>query len=369
MRDSAAKTYYVITLQGDRGPYCRADLQEAAQAGEVQREDQVRSAFGRPLGTVAQVLSTPASDRAPVGRSKTPPARPVVDSQAQPASRPWLVPLVIALVVLVLVGLLMALRKQDETPWLPPQDTPQPAPQAAQQPTSEPLRPPDTPIPVSPAVSNGDVLPGLAEAKNYRVLYDLDLRRLGSKISYKTDNSSRTKDGFDRVAFLVELSTKHGPRTYLWAAMDAFTSDPRRLGIPTVESKAFFQTAVTNLQVRSNVPGVQTGDFPTGGNIEFWPSQYSGKRSPQQAGGSDEIYDFNDTPGLGADGKVVAGYGCMQVHNGALKQTLFAINHWSEGKKADIGIGNAPGLQTDWTFQANADSYSAARLRVLIKPR
>lgn len=367
MRDSAAKTIFVITLQGDRGPFSRADLVEALRAGEVQREDQARSAFGRPLGTVAQVLSAPVSDRSPVSRAITPPARPQVQPDAH--SRPWLVPLLIALVVALLIALLMAARPAADSPPLPSAPSPA-APVVPGTPVEHPAEPTPAPTDQSlapPAVSNGDVLPGLAEAKSFRLVCDLDLRRLGKEITYRTDN--RTRIGtFDRIAYLVELSTKGGPNRYIWTAMDAFTSDAR-IGLPTIASKSFFQTAVTNLQVRCNLPGVTSGDFASGGNIEFWPCDYGPTRSDAIPTASSESYDFSDTPKLGKDGAVIVGYGCMQVHNAALKQTLFAINHWSEGKKADIGIGNAPGQHPDWTMAANAEIYSGARLRVLIRPR
>ncbi len=57
----------------------------------------------------------------------------------------------------------------------------------------------------------------------------------------------------------------------------------------------------------------------------------------------------------------------MQVHNPAAGQTLFAINHWREGARADLGIGNQPANSSDWTFAANAGSYTAKRLRVLVR--
>jgi sialate O-acetylesterase len=57
----------------------------------------------------------------------------------------------------------------------------------------------------------------------------------------------------------------------------------------------------------------------------------------------------------------------MQVHNHDAKQTLFAINHWREGGKADIGIGNQPKDNPDWTFAGNASSYPVKRLRVLVR--
>lgn len=354
MRDSAAKTYYVITLQGDRGPYSRADLIEAVQAGEVRREDQARSAFGRPLGPVGQLLNAPTSDRAPIGRSKNAPAQPSV----RPEGRPWRVPLLIALVVVILVAALMAARPAAEPATPPPETTPRTAPQATPAPSQ---------APVSPTVSSGDVLPGLAEAKDYRLVCDLDLRRLGREITYRTDNRARAGN-FDRIAYLVELSTKGGPNRYVWTAMDAFTNDGR-IGLPTIASKAFFQTAITNLQVRSNAPGVTTGDFVSGGNIEFWPCDYGPTRSDAVPTASSATYDFSDSPKLGKDGAIGMGYGSMQVHNAPLKQTLFAINNWIVGKKADIGIGNAPGQHPDWTLAANAELYSSARLRVLVRPR
>ena len=34
---------------------------------------------------------------------------------------------------------------------------------------------------------------------------------------------------------------------------------------------------------------------------------------------------------------------------------------------ADLGIGNAPGANTDWTFSGNAKSYSSKRLRVYVR--
>ena len=78
---------------------------------------------------------------------------------------------------------------------------------------------------------------------------------------------------------------------------------------------------------------------------------------------SGQAYDTGDAPAPGA------GYGSMQVHNHDAKQTLFAINHWSEGARADLGIGNQPDKSPDWTFAANAGSYSSKRLRVLVRCR
>jgi sialate O-acetylesterase len=61
------------------------------------------------------------------------------------------------------------------------------------------------------------------------------------------------------------------------------------------------------------------------------------------------------------------GYGSMQVHNHDARQTLFALNLWVAGTQADIGIGNNPKDNPDWTFSKNAGSYPTKRLRILVR--
>jgi sialate O-acetylesterase len=107
-----------------------------------------------------------------------------------------------------------------------------------------------------------------------------------------------------------------------------------------------------------------TGNGLAGGNIEFWPNNYGPENSAHVPNASGETYDFGDQPNDPADG-----YGSMQVHNHAAKQTLFALNHWSAGGQADIGIGNQPQNNPDWTFSNNAGTYQAKRLRVLVRTK
>ena len=57
----------------------------------------------------------------------------------------------------------------------------------------------------------------------------------------------------------------------------------------------------------------------------------------------------------------------MQVHNFEAKQTLFAFNHWGAGTGCDLGIGNAPAGNPDWTFAKNGATYETKRLRVLVR--
>lgn len=216
----------------------------------------------------------------------------------------------------------------------------------------------------------------VAEAKDYELLYDVDLKTLAATIRYGVDRSAEIKGAFDRVAYFIEVR-KRGERTqYLYASMDAFTEDPRKLGVPTVATKARFHQAVTNLTVVSNVDGIATGAGLAGGVIEFWPNNYGPLNALPVPNASGDVWDFGDQPVEPVDG-----YGSMQLGNSAARQTLFAVNCWKSGPAADVGIGNSPATPVlpggdanvaktrDWTFQHNAGQYAAARLRVLVRLR
>jgi sialate O-acetylesterase len=202
------------------------------------------------------------------------------------------------------------------------------------------------------------------EAKQYKLVYELDLSKLGSAITYDVDNHTKLQEPFDRIAYFLELGREDGNTQFVYASMDAFTDSLGKIGIPTVESGAHFQQNVSHLNVFSNVREITTGTNLSGGNIEFWPNNYGQGNSANVPNASGDVYDFGDQPG-----EPVNGYGSMQVHNHVAKQTLFAVNHWSAGKGADIGIGNQTSGNPDWTFAGNAGSYKAKRLRVLVRPK
>ncbi|MGA2246752.1 MAG: sialate O-acetylesterase [Verrucomicrobiota bacterium] len=199
------------------------------------------------------------------------------------------------------------------------------------------------------------------EAGGYQLVYDLDLGRLGQPIQWQVDNRSRIHGAFDRIAYCVELEDADGRFQAVYVSMDAFTDSLDKIGLPTLQSGAYFQQNVTNLTVVSNVKDIVTGAHLTGGNIEFWPNNYAQNNSANVPNASSATFDFGDQPTDPADG-----YGCMQVHNHDARQTLFAINHWREGEHADLGIGNAPTGNPDWTFAGNAGQYKSKRLRVLV---
>ena len=200
------------------------------------------------------------------------------------------------------------------------------------------------------------------EARQYQVVYDLDLAKLGQSITFDADNRARIQKPFDRVAYFLELQTANGDTQYVFASMDAFTESLDKIGIPTLESGAHFQQNVTHLNIYSNVKGLTTGTNLAGGNIEFWPNNYGPGNAAKVPNASDQVYDFGDQTGDPADG-----YGSMQIHDHEAKQTILAVNHWREGEKADIGIGNQATGNPDWTFAGNAASYAKKRLRILVR--
>jgi hypothetical protein len=51
------RKYYIVTVRGERGPVDRAELKDLVRDGGALLSDQVRTATGRPVGTVAEVLA------------------------------------------------------------------------------------------------------------------------------------------------------------------------------------------------------------------------------------------------------------------------------------------------------------------------
>jgi sialate O-acetylesterase len=208
-----------------------------------------------------------------------------------------------------------------------------------------------------------DFLSQIEAAQGYELVYDLDLNRLGKKISYDIDHHAEWTRPFDRVGYLLELQPADGPARYVFASMDAFTTDISKIGVPEISQNVKFQQRIQNLHVTSNVTELPQGAILEGGNIEFWPHNYGPTNSANVPGASNTTYDFGDEASAPIDG-----YGCMQVHSYKDHATIFALNHWASGASADIGIGNSPGQHSDWTFSGNGGTYSAKRLRVFVHP-
>ena len=203
------------------------------------------------------------------------------------------------------------------------------------------------------------------EAADYQLVLDLDLKTLGADINYSIDRSAEIAAGFDRVGYFMELLPSGGGRQWIWTSMDAFTTEAGKIGVPTMKSGIFHQTTVKGLKVLSNVPGVTNGEGLSG-QLEFWPHNYGPMNAAKVPGASEDLWDFGDAPMPPAEG-----YGSMQVHQIAAKETVFAINQWRGGPGADLGIGNSSKdpKTRDWTFSGNAGSFESARLRVFVRPK
>jgi hypothetical protein len=164
------------------------------------------------------------------------------------------------------------------------------------------------------------------------------------------------------VAYYLELQQTNGPPNYIRVSMDVFTLDANQIGVPTTASGAFFQQAVTNMNVKSSVAQIVSGTNLSGGNIEFWPMNTNPANSASVANASGAAYDWGDSPSAG-------NYGSMQVHNHDARQVLFAFNRWGGfGGVADLGIGNRAGNYLDWMFAQNASTYIVKTLQVFVLP-
>ena len=199
--------------------------------------------------------------------------------------------------------------------------------------------------------------------KNDQLVYEYNLKS-GSgfgdktKVNYTVDNSSKVAGKIQRVIYLAKLVANDGTVSWMSAAMAPFTQNAAQLGVPVKSAGATFQTIVRDLEVQTNVPGVQTGKIGDG-NIEFWPHNYAQKNAKNIPGASDATFDFGDA--RNNDGR----YGSMQIHNFLEKQTVFAYNNFTTGGNADLGIGNQPEKNPDWTFSGAARNYKQAMLYVL----
>ncbi len=194
----------------------------------------------------------------------------------------------------------------------------------------------------------------------YKLSIPVDVDYNGASPSYSVNNTANIPNGaFDRVGYCLELDTD-----WVWTSMDAFTTNAALTGVPV--GTTVFQQKVNNLDVNSNKSGVVKGTSISTGNIEFWSSCYTQPNGISIPGASGSTYDFGDTRSSGN-----SCYGSMQVHNYGAAQTIFAWNQWDEtgpSRNTDLGIGNSSTGGPDWTFRANAASYSTRTLTVYVRP-
>jgi len=208
------------------------------------------------------------------------------------------------------------------------------------------------------------VFDNVPEAADYTLVYSLDIPDAPSYpvgTGYDLDLSAYTPP-FSRVAYYLELQTGYDPADFVWVSMDAMTSDPNTIGVPTVSSGAVYQQDVTNMNVQSSVVTVTPGTNLSGGNLEFWPGNYEQNNTAGVPNADSSTFDFGDNPTPG-------NYGSMQVHNHGAGEVLLAFNRWGGvGGTADLGIGSSSGSNPDWTFAQNASFYAVKQLQVFVLP-
>ena len=210
-----------------------------------------------------------------------------------------------------------------------------------------------------------EILGNVGEAVGYNLVYQLPLPAANqtwasqADIPYSVNNSaSLAGSPYTRVAYYMKLeSALLGPQ-WVWVSMDAFSNDLGQISIPT--GSISFQQLVTNMNVVHYALPSRTGIT---GNIEFWSSCYNATNTSGVAGASDFSYDFGD--------EIIPGdncYGSFQVHDFNSLETVFAYNGWAfAGATAeDLGIGNFPGANTDWTLADNAALYDVRELYVFV---
>lgn len=186
------------------------------------------------------------------------------------------------------------------------------------------------------------------DACEFSLVYALDIPNSSdwntvADVPYTTDNSA-TVGAFDRVAYRVDLDG-----TFVWAEMDPFTDDASQLGVPTDWS---WDQKVDNLTLKTNSTAVSEVSDARGGSIEFWHNCYTAE--PRN-------YDQDDVPTNSADC-----YGSMQVHH--FTTPAIAFNRWTSASgNNDLGVGQAPSGNPDWTFAQNAAGYTSKTLAVYVR--
>ncbi|MCA9246764.1 MAG: NPCBM/NEW2 domain-containing protein, partial [Planctomycetales bacterium] len=223
------------------------------------------------------------------------------------------------------------------------------------------------PVVPGPTIGGGGAIGRVPEAADYTLLYELPIPDNGNfnatAVPYSVNNAAALAGvDFSRVGYYMELDNGGGLE-WVFVTMDAFTSDVFALDIPNNPNPSVWQQTVDNMDVFASAgAGVTTGTGIATGNIEMWPSNYSQGNAANVPGASGSAYDFGDA-GAGTG----SGHGSFQVHNYGAGETIFAYNRWgNSGGPDELGIGNAPGANTDWTFAANAATYTVKNLQIFI---
>ncbi|MDR2438348.1 MAG: 9-O-acetylesterase [Planctomycetaceae bacterium] len=208
------------------------------------------------------------------------------------------------------------------------------------------------------------------DAKNFKLLYSFDptkpvLTDNNQRLVYKTDKNREIVGKIKRVGYFLYLKPKDGEKQFVFVTMPPLDPNLAKLGVPTKASGARFQKQISDVTVFSNVSGIETGTFADGFNVEFWDCNYAAPNTASIPGANDQKFDFGDQMSPATS----PGYGSMQIHNFAKKQTVFSFNNFAAGTGCDVGIGNNPSSNgnPDWTFSKSAQNYSGGQLMIFVE--
>lgn len=168
MPPSEARLYFVVTVKGDLGPFSKQELREQLRERTFTNSDRVRNAFGRPLGSVGELLGNISQV------SHAPVAQPAPASQRRQPARsgaPWpIIAVGIGIVVVVIVLWFVGNSPSAPPPEIPTPPAPAPAaPKPAATPTVQQTQPEQQPAPAArpvptptPAASSDGIPAGFA---------------------------------------------------------------------------------------------------------------------------------------------------------------------------------------------------------------
>jgi hypothetical protein len=123
------------------------------------------------------------------------------------------------------------------------------------------------------------------------------------------------------------------------------------LRIPTMATSEQFviKTNVSDLTVNSSNSALIA--FGHVGRLELWPWNYSQGTTSITPNGNGSIYDWDDSPSIGN-----GNYGSFQIFDLSSVDTHTVFSWSNHAGTPDVGFGNAPSGNPDWTFSVNFNS-------------
>lgn len=168
MPPSEARLYFVVTVKGDLGPFSKQELREQLRAHTFVGADRVRNAFGRPLGSVNEVLGNASQTM----NQPQAAAAPISQRRPTKSGPPWPVIAVAGAIIVILLLLWLGSGGSAPVEVIPPATPSPPAaqPKPVQQSTpaaaAAPVRnQPPAPAPASNGLPAGFSLIDLGDAR------------------------------------------------------------------------------------------------------------------------------------------------------------------------------------------------------------